>query len=185
VKKTAVGSTARRTGWRARRAAAAAVGLVVITASGPQAGNPRDPAWELVYLFDAANALHLDRADQLHAAIASVEAPVALFGVVADREALEAVRGPFEASARAWAVESELLTAADARRAGLGPQGGLPARGDRLALRDGTGGEVAAAAGTQMEQVLQRLQAVARVAGAGISTDVNFTTWGKVKDLFR
>lgn len=179
-----MGSTARRIGWRVLRTAAAAVGLVVVTASAPRAGSPQGLAWELVYLFDAADALHLDRADQLHSSVASLGVSVALFGVVADGEALEAARGSFEESARFWGVESQLLTAAEAWRDGLGPQGVLPAHGDRLALRDGTGGEVAAAGGAQMDRVLRRLHAVV-LAAAGIPTDVNFSTWGKVKDLFR
>ena len=161
------------------------MGLVVFTASRPEAGNPPESVWELVYLFDAANALHLDRAGRLHATLASANRPVALYGVVADGAAREIAGRSFAASARAWGVKSELLTAAEAWRAGLGPQGLLTAGGDRLALRDGTGKEIAAGSGSQFERVLQPLRSAPGVGAAGISTDVSFTTWGKVKDLFR
>lgn len=177
--------TTHRGSRRGLRWVAAAVGLIALTASGPQAGHTDRPPWELVYLFDAGNTVHLERASRLHSELAAMGAPASLYGVVAGPAALETARAPFEAASRAAGVPSELLTAAQAWDEGLGPQGLLWATGDRLALRDGAGVEVASAAGARMADVLERLQGAVRLAGPAISTDVNFSTWGKVKDLFR
>lgn len=185
MKTETVASRAHRNGWRALRAAAAAFGLVVFTASGPQAGNHRGTRYEVVYLFDASNAVHLERARRLHTDIATLDAAVAYYGVVSDGESLEMARAAFEAGARSAGVESDLITASQAWSAGLGPRGLLRKGGDRLTLRDSGGNELTSGTGDQSGRILHYLRAAARSAGAAASTDVNFSTWGKVKDLFR
>ncbi|MFH1566669.1 MAG: hypothetical protein ABIL09_01625 [Gemmatimonadota bacterium] len=164
-------STAKGRGGRGARDAVVALALVAAAVSGPRAGAapPAGAAYRLVYLYDSGDRESLARRARLDEALAQMAGPVELVAVALDQ-------GEDTARQLPPGVSLEALLQAAA---------GEP---DRLFVLH-PAGQVVAAAGAESEALLSHLGNLVRAhvaaAPAAIATDINFSTWGKVKDLFR
>ncbi|MFH1572088.1 MAG: hypothetical protein ABIL09_29120 [Gemmatimonadota bacterium] len=149
-----------------------ALALVAAAVSGPRAGAapPAGAAYRLVYLYDSGDRESLARRARLDEALAQMAGPVEFVAA-----ALDQGEDPARQLPPGISLEALLQAAA-----------GEP---DRLFALDPAGQVVAAAAEAESEALLSHFGNLVRAhvaaAPATTATDINFSTWGKVKDLFR
>ena len=162
------------------------VGILAVAACllhGPaSAGEDRVPPYRLIYLFDPGVDTHSVRSEQLAALVEP-------HGAVLEIVAIVRSDGPAEASLSSGGSPAfETLTAdrvlassriSDEARKWL--RGVLPQRGDFFALDSGTGIDRTGTGKDAGDGVVGFL----RLIGVGESTEVDFSTWGKVKELFK
>ena len=138
------------------------------------AGSGEFPVYQLFYLFDPDAKEQLRRALVLERATAQIEG-IELLGIVnsSDMGSPELNRLDFQILSVGYFLQQEQLAAgAEEDWFRSGELGGL------LLVKQ-TGAETTTVAGDDFEATIHRLSAT-----LPIRTEVEVTTWGKVKDLF-
>ena len=153
---------------------------------GPASAGDGGAPHRLLYLFDPRVDAQAARAEQLAVLVEPHRDLLEIVGIVRTDGAAEAGLPPLVSSGDSPAFET--LTAdgvlassriSDEARKWL--RGVLPQRGDFFAFDTGTGID---RTGTG-EDARDGLAGFLLLMGAGASTEVDFSTWGKVKELFR